>query len=119
MPGMHQLSHRHLTIHAEVGPVVVHTVGATMASWVLLMSTSAAIAMDFVSLKFPCFPQSGCHGGNPEDTSGVTLSLGSPWLRTVGLCSTALSFVQTGWHWLATPGSTLWNPSLFCCPALY
>ena len=47
MPGMHQLSHRHLTIHAEVGPVVVHTVGATMASWVLLMSTSAAIAMDF------------------------------------------------------------------------
>lgn len=98
---------------------MVCAIDATMASWVLLMFTSTAIAMDFVSLKFPGFPQSRCHGGNPEDTTGVTLSLGSPWLLAVGLCSTALSFVQTGWHWLAPPGSTLWNPSLFCCPALY
>ena len=56
MPGMHQLSHRHLTIHAEVGPVVVHTVGATMASWVLLMSTSEAIAMDFCESEVSMLP---------------------------------------------------------------
>lgn len=105
-------------MHAEVGPVVVHAVSATMASWVLLTLTSAAIAMDFVSLKFPGFPQSRCHGGNPEVTSGVALSLCSPWLLAVGSCSAALLFVQTAWGWLAPPGSTLWNPSLFCCPAL-
>ena len=98
--------------------MVVHAISATMASWVLLTLTSAAIAMDFVSLEFPGFLQSGCHGGNPEDTRGVTLSLCSPWLLAVGPCSTALWFVQTGWggrlHLVP-----LWNPSLFCCPALY
>lgn len=72
MPGIHQLSHRHLTIHAEVGPVVVYAVSATMASRVLLLLTSAAVAMAFVSLKFPGFPQSGCHGSSPGDTSGMT-----------------------------------------------
>lgn len=102
-------------IHAEVGPVVVHAAGAAMASRVLLLLTSAATAMALVSLKFPGFPQSGCHCGSPEDTSGVTLSFCSPWPLALDLCSTALSFVQTGWGWLTPPGSSLWNPSLFCC----
>lgn len=61
-------------VHAEVGPVVVHAASAAMASWVLLLLTSAAPAMAFVSLKFPGFPQSRCHCGSPEDISGVTLS---------------------------------------------
>lgn len=76
----------------EVGPMVMHGISVSPASWVLhLLLTHAAITMASVTLKFPGFPQSGCPGGSQEETNGVTLSLCNPEPLTVDLCSPTLS----------------------------